>query len=746
MPHTSPGEYRNRCGESPSALNRRALRIIVCAVAIGVVTGCQSSDDDGGRVLDDVGETGDPPASFTATRQQIIEGESTLLRWDSPTAESVTIEPGIGEVEGSGERSVSPTETTEYVLTARRGDAVNAPRLEIEVRPLAAVTLLASTTEGEAPLTVRFTPEVDSSTAINRLYWDFEGDGGDVDGGLGAGSSGFDNLPGFGEYDVVGREFTYTFTEPGTYEPRVRVWDVAGNQAESELTVEVRNAPPVARVRVTPTTGTAPLDASFSVEATDNEGVASFEWDFDGDGDFDETTETGRARHLYESTGEFRPRIRVSDVLGAATVLDPLHLQVNARAETVPIANVTVRPADGPAPLAVSMSASVRSASPIVRWAWDFDGDGRADSDAPNAVEHVYERVGTFYPTLTVTAEDGSVGRDIFVVRVEADHALEIVEPTIDPEAGEETSVALTLRGTSETELVIERAGVGTVRTLAAWDERPSGEYTFTWDGIDESGAVAAPGAYHAVLRYRVDGVEEVLDLRESSGGLTFYPSGWGGRCSYTQTPECGVLTISENPIQPFADNPVAYDFTLPYNARVTAYVTIIGTVDFAPATFFRSRPMAAGDHAIEWFGEGTDGQLLPRRDRQGYLPAIYGVTASDNAIYLSHETRLDGLTVDPPIFYPPLSPAGAARSRLTFDLSREADLLMTVDATDVGTEVYRREIQGVSPGSGITIDWDGRNADGDLVAPGGYRISLVARDAYGQRSLAARAMQRIRY
>ena len=240
--------------------------------------------------------------------------------------------------------------------------------------------------------------------------------------------------------------------------------------------------------------------------------------------------------------------------------------------------------------------------------------------------------------------------------------------------------------------------------------------------------------------------VEEVLDLRESSGGLTFYPSGWGGRCSYTQTPECGVLSISENPIQPFADNPVVYDFTLPYNARVTAYVTIIGTVDFAPATFFRSRPMAAGDHAIEWFGEGTDGRLLPRRDRQGYLPAIYGVTASDNAIYLSHETRLDGLRVDPPIFYPPLSPEGAARSRLTFDLSREADLLLTVDATDVGVEVYRREIQGVSAGSGLTIDWDGRNAEGDLVAPGGYRISLVARDAYGQRSLAARAMQRIRY
>ena len=687
---------------------------------------------------------------FTASRELITEGESALISWSSSTAERVSITPDIGDVDVSGEQPVSPTITTKYTLTATRDDEQITENIDLTVRPLAAVSLLASAVEGVAPLTVRFTPDVDTSTAINRYYWDFEGDGGSVDGGLGVDANGFDNLYGLGDqgglYNVNGSVKTYTFDEPGIYTTRIRVWDVSDNQAEASVTITVNNAPPSAFVSVTPTTAQVPLEATFIVSADDSDGIASYEWDFNGDGIYDETTTSGSLSHLYEVSGEFRPEIRVTDTLGASTVLNPDHLQVNAALESVPLVQVQQTPTIGTAPLSVSMDATVTSSSSVTTWAWDFDGDGAVDSNEEGDVSFTYNEIGTFYPTLTITAEDGSVGNYIFSVRVDADFSLIIENASINPNEGDTASMIVTLNGTSEIELVIEDDS-GTVRTLSPYAETTSGEYTFTWDGTDDAGTTLAPGPYHALLRSRQDGIEEVLDLRNSSGGELFYPNGWGsGGCRYTETPECGVLAVSANEIEPYADKPLIYDFTTPYNALMTAYVTVIGSTNYAPATFFSSRAMGTGSYSIEWFGEGTNGKLLPVRQSYGYLPAIYGTTASDNAIYLTHGATVDSLQAEPPVFYPSLTSANAKKSTLTFDLNQDADILMIVDSADSGAEVYRGEYTNIPAGNRKTIEWDGRNSEGQLLAPGGYRISLIAYDDYGQTSLPARAMQRIRY
>jgi len=724
--------------------------LFVFAIA-GAVSACDSGGSDREPRNDGAGDL--PPVTFVASRVLINEGESTRLRWSSPTADSIEIEPGIGSVDPEGERLVTPAETTEYVLTARLDNDVNVTPLTVTVRPLAAVRLVANVLEGDAPLAVRFTPRVDSLTAINRFYWDFEGDGGPVDGGLGIEAAGFDQLRFPGGFEVTGRDQTFTFDVPGTYETRVRVWDVEGNQADSTLTVLVGNAPPEALVRVSPTRATAPLDANFTVVASDNEGIASYEWDFEGDGVYDETSERGTIRHRYETPGRFTPQIRVTDSLGMSVELNPLHLQVDARLENVPTVTVTARPAVGVAPLEVAMSARVSSPdrSPIASWAWDFDGDGVTDSAEPSPTSHVYTRIGTFYPTLTVTTENGSVGRDIFDIIVEPDVALSVANAAPDPEQGESATVTVAVNGALEMRVDVEDAAGTRVRVLSEYATFDADDHPFPWNGQDTSGRVLPPGDYYAVVRYRVDGIERVLDLRTSTGGEYFYPSGWGGGTCYSarRDLECGVLTVSDNEIEPFADQPLVYAFSIPYNARVTGYVTIIGGEDFAPATFFRSRLLARGDYAIEWFGEGTDGKFLPRRDRGGYLPAIYGLTTSDNAVVLSHATSIDSLTATPGIFYPPLAPVAEGASgggTLAFDLSRASDIVLTVDNTEAGAEVLRREYPGVPAGSGVTLKWDGRDNGGQLLAPGGYRISLYARDAFGQLSLPTRAMQRIRY
>jgi|GEM_PF-188255 len=58
-----------------------------------------------------------PEISISADRSAIEKGQSTTLRWSSANAQRVEI-TGLGSVEASGQRQVSPTESTTYTATA----------------------------------------------------------------------------------------------------------------------------------------------------------------------------------------------------------------------------------------------------------------------------------------------------------------------------------------------------------------------------------------------------------------------------------------------------------------------------------------------------------------------------------------------------------------------------------------------------------------------------------------------------
>jgi hypothetical protein len=64
--------------------------------------------------------------SFEATPDQIEIGQSTQLSWIVSEATSVTIDNGIGTVTLSGNRTITPMETTTYTLTAKSSTTVTA--------------------------------------------------------------------------------------------------------------------------------------------------------------------------------------------------------------------------------------------------------------------------------------------------------------------------------------------------------------------------------------------------------------------------------------------------------------------------------------------------------------------------------------------------------------------------------------------------------------------------------------------
>lgn len=103
--------------------------------------------------------------SFTAEPSTIVKGESSTLRWSVSNATSVTIDGGIGTVQASGSRSVSPTENTTYRMTASGagGDAV------------AAVTVYVTTPPPPPPTPEVAKPSLDQRLGeVQDIYYDYD--------------------------------------------------------------------------------------------------------------------------------------------------------------------------------------------------------------------------------------------------------------------------------------------------------------------------------------------------------------------------------------------------------------------------------------------------------------------------------------------------------------------------------------------------------------------------------------------
>ena len=113
-----------------------------------------------------------PTAALEAEPRSITKGQSAVLSWKTGHAAKVQIKPDIGEVlpPDSGTKTVSPQETTTYVLIARGPGGTSSAEARVEVAPpVLAVQIVQFTVEpaqvkrGQA---VTVTWEVANPTAV----------------------------------------------------------------------------------------------------------------------------------------------------------------------------------------------------------------------------------------------------------------------------------------------------------------------------------------------------------------------------------------------------------------------------------------------------------------------------------------------------------------------------------------------------------------------------------------------------
>jgi len=202
----------------------------------------------------------------------------------------------------------------------------------------------------------------------------------------------------------------------GTQHVRISAIDASGN--ESALSNEVSAAPlagsaPALLVEIAAPSFLRDEPATLSVSSA-TAGL-SFDYDLDGDGDFELTGQSGTSQSVDTSApGLIRPRVRASSGDGLFQALGGVSLFVVSNSR--PVASALATPQSGTAPLQVDFDGaeSLDFDGTIVGGGWDFDGDGTYDAfDDTDLVhvlaeQHIYNAPGLYNAKLRVIDSQGA--------------------------------------------------------------------------------------------------------------------------------------------------------------------------------------------------------------------------------------------------------------------------------------------------------------------------------------------------
>jgi PKD repeat protein len=241
--------------------------------------------------------------------------------------------------------------------------------------------------------------------AIARVDWDFAGNS---------------------KFELSGQRVSYAYPSAGTKIFRMAVTDVLGWVRVESFQIYVSpvavaaNSPPVAQFRFSPTTPLLGQEVLFESLSYDPDGtVASYEWDFDGDG-FDDGS-TPKVAHAFGSAGPKAVRLRVTDNAGSSSaVATETFTVLPPPPNRLPVAQFSVSDRTP----AVGQRISLRSFSydpdgTITAQRWDTDGDGDFDENVNGATATKrFRRAGSRIVRLRIEDSRGGFQTKTMNIRV----------------------------------------------------------------------------------------------------------------------------------------------------------------------------------------------------------------------------------------------------------------------------------------------------------------------------------------
>lgn len=338
-----------------------------------------------------------------------------------------------------------------------------------------------STTSGDAPLAIEMTAagSTDFDGTIAGYAWDF-GDGG----------------------AAQTASVAHTYTTAGTYTVTLRVTDNDGGVSVVERTVTVSgtiasNSLPTAMMSLSASSGQAPLLVEFSPEGSrDSDGsIAIYAWDF-GDGESMLTSAASRVAHTYTVAGTYTATLTVTDNTGGVGMTQANIVVAAPPPNVPPAARMSLSTRSGRAPLSVEFSAqgSADSDGTIVSYRWDF-GDGATASTA--SASHNYSVAGIYTVTLTVTDNDGAIGKAQDTITVAAANKLPTAVVNLSPQSGRSPLVVgFSAAGSTDSDGTIVSYGWdfgdggSAVTDTGSHTFTAAGEYLVTLTVVDNDGGI----------------------------------------------------------------------------------------------------------------------------------------------------------------------------------------------------------------------------------------------------------------
>ncbi len=188
--------------------------------------------------------------------------------------------------------------------------------------------------------------------------------------------------------------------------------DTATVSALSVRSINPANIAPTADLQPNISSGDAPLQVSFDGGASsDSDGtIVEYAWDWDDDGLYEGISDQSFASHTFTTPGEWTVRLRVTDEQFARDSTT-VAISVNVAGNELPSASFTPDRlfADQGSTVSFDGSLSDDNDGGLVKYEWDFDGDGQYDSyGAVPSASHAYSSCGSFSVQLRVTDTVGA--------------------------------------------------------------------------------------------------------------------------------------------------------------------------------------------------------------------------------------------------------------------------------------------------------------------------------------------------
>jgi flagellar hook assembly protein FlgD len=480
--------------------------------------------------------------------------------------------------------------------------------------------------------------------------------------------------------------------------------------------------------------------------ATDADGtIVRYEWDFEGDGTFDFTSTTsGNTSHTYAAAGTFGAVFRVTDNDGMTATAVATATAVRVGPPGSPTATITVpnAPRTVTAPTLVSFNGTGSDTDgSIVKFEWDFTGDGVYDYSSPTtaSTSFQYTSPGIFTAALRVTDDSGLTGIDTVDITVNIAATLTItdVDSTCRPEQGGTVTIRTSLGGPTRVTLILKNRDGATVRTVISGVDRPAGSFADIWDCRDTAGNVVPEGVYYAVLQYTAGGQVRSVDHTSTTGGQI---AGWEYLMEGQNCFSCSYI------FRPLEDDLLDVDFTLPRAAEMTLSVRLFFRVDEVTSVFDR-RLYGSGTHRIQWDGADQQGRLVAPPPGEQFMFGLIRYTLPSNAIFVEGRPQITAVAAEPNYFDPATANAASGQpptTTLSFDISKPATAVVQVFNTTTN-RLVRTISKPVAAGAN-TLAWDGRADSGLYADKGDYRLSLRAVDSSGNQSIVHYARVRVFY